>query len=402
MMWPATVGMTFAALPKAKAGLAGGFILGVAGFANAIGPMIGGLLTQQASWRWIFFLNVPITAAACAVTWLKVHQPNPDQRERLDYAGMATITVGLAALLIALDQATDWGFADWRVLLLVAVCALLLVAFVFIERRQGSHALVPPKIMGNPEFSAACVVTLLLAATFYASLLYLPQFMEKLLGYGPLKAGLGLLPLMITFSAVSFAAGPLYARIGAKRIVCVGAVFYIVAGFLLSLPDQNSSYVDLVPGMALAGIGFGLVVSSLTTAGVTSVDEEHASLASGIVFMFQTAGGSLGLGLTTAVFTAAAQQQVHSDRIADSLSQAQEHAVNAVLVGSDSAQALLDRFPGLAARINGLAADAFASGMHVAFRLVAIMAIAGLILAYFFIGGRVRWRLGREPQREHA
>jgi EmrB/QacA subfamily drug resistance transporter len=401
MMWPATIGMTYAALPPAKAGLAGGFIIGVAGFANAVGPLVGGLLTQQASWRWIFFLNVPIAAVACAVTWWRVHQPNPNQHQRLDYAGMVTISVGLAALLIALDQSTDWGFADWRIVLLLVICAGLLAAFVWIERREGDAALIPPSVIGKSEFAAACVVTLLFAATFYAMLLYLPQFMQKLLGYGPLKAGAGLLPLMIVFSGMSFAAGPLYGRLGAKRIVCLGGLFYVLAAFLLSLPDASSGYIDLVPGMAAAGIGVGLVVSSLTTAAVTTVDEEHASLASGIVFLFQTAGGSLGLGLTTAVFTAAAQSHVHGDRIADSLSKAQEHAVNGVLAGTDGAQTLLAQFPGGAAHIESLAAAAFAAGLHAGFRLDLALAVLGLVVAALFVGGRLRprVRLAGEPRR---
>jgi EmrB/QacA subfamily drug resistance transporter len=401
LMWPAIVGMTFAALPPSKAGLAGGFILGVAGFANAVGPLIGGLLTQEASWRWIFFLNVPVAALACAATWSKVHQPNPGEHERLDYAGMATLTLGLGALLIALDQTNDWGFSDWRILALLGSTVVLLAAFVMIERREGEHALVPPKIVGNSEFASACAVTLLFAATFYAILLYLPQFMQKLLGYGALKAGAGLLPLMILFSATSFAAGPIYARIGAKRIVCAGGVCYVVAAFLLSLPDASSGYLALVPGMAFAGLAMGLAVSSLTTAGVTTVDEGHASLASGVVFMFQTAGGSLGLGLTTAVFTAAAQSHVHEDRIADSLSQAQEHAVNGVLAGTDSAQSLVAQFPTAASHIESLASGAFVAGMHAGFRLVLAMALLGLILAALFVGGRLRpqLRLSGEPRR---
>jgi EmrB/QacA subfamily drug resistance transporter len=404
LMWPATIGMTFAALPKAKAGLAGGFILGVAGLGNALGPMIGGFLTEEASWRWLFFLNLPISALAVGMTWWRIHQPNPDQHDRIDYAGMTTLSAGLAALLIALDQSTDWGFGDWRILLLLASTVVLLVAFVLIERRAGGHALIPPKIIGNREFAAACTVTILLAATFYSMLLYLPQFMVKLLGYGPFKAGAALLPLMILFSGVSFASGPIYNRIGPKKIVCAGGVCYVAAAFLLSRPGASSGYLDLVPGMAVAGIGMGLVISSLTTAAVTTVDEEHASLASGIVFMFQTAGGSLGLGLTTAVFTAAAQAHVHNDALADSLDKLQEHAVNGVLAGTDGAQALLARLPGQAAHIKELAAGAFAAGMHAGFLLDAGLAVVGLVVAVLYVGGPLRWRprVSSEPQRETA
>ena len=109
LMWPAILGMTFAALPAERAGLAGGLILGVAGIGNAVGPLLGGVLTEALSWRWIFVVNVPIAAFAMFVTWRKVHQPEVLSKERIDYAGMATISAGLVLLLLALDQAVDWG-----------------------------------------------------------------------------------------------------------------------------------------------------------------------------------------------------------------------------------------------------------------------------------------------------
>jgi hypothetical protein len=144
--------------------------------------------------------------------------------------------------------------------------------------------------------------------------------------------------------------------------------------------------------MLVAGVGFGLVISSLTTSAVTTVDEEHASLASGVVFLFQTAGGSLGLGLTTAVVVAEAQSHVHQDRIAGTLTQLQEHAVNGVLAGTDSARDLLAQFPGTAAHIQSLAGDAFVAGVQAGFRLVTVLAVLGLVVAFLFVGGPVRRR----------
>jgi EmrB/QacA subfamily drug resistance transporter len=394
LMWPATVGMTYAALPKEKAGLAGGLIIGVGGLGNAFGPMLGGLLTEQASWRWIFFLNLPIALLACTIVWLKVHQPADGTRERIDYAGIVTLALALACLLIALDQSTDWGLGDPRVFGLLVAMVLLLAAFVRIEQRAGSHALIPASVTSSKEFAACCGVTLLLSATFYAMIFYLPQFMQKLLNFGPLKAGAGLLPMMLTFSLVSFAGAPLYSRVGPKRMVVVGAFFYVIAGIAFSLVGVTSPYAALVPGMVLGGVGIGLFLSSNTTAAITSVDEAHSSLASGIVFMFQTAGGSVGLGVTTAVFTAAAQAHVHEDKIAGNLSLLQEHAVNGVLAGTDSAQDLVSKFPQAAAHLQDLASSAFIEGMHAAFRLDAALGFVGMVIAALFIGGPLR--LGRQ------
>ena len=122
LMWPAILGMTYAILPEDKAGLAGGIIIGAAGLGNAAGPLIGGVLTDLASWRWIFFLNVPIAAFAVAVVWSSVHLHEPEDADHpIDYAGIAAISIGLVSLLIALDQVDDWGWGDPRVIAMLAI-----------------------------------------------------------------------------------------------------------------------------------------------------------------------------------------------------------------------------------------------------------------------------------------
>jgi EmrB/QacA subfamily drug resistance transporter len=345
LMWPAILGMTFAILPEEKAGLAGGIILGAAGLGNAIGPLVGGVLTDALSWRWIFFLNVPVSIFAVAVTYFLVHVEEPEAKDqRIDYPGIAALSVGLVSLLVALDQVDDWGWSDPRVIGLLAIAATLIAAFVPIERRAGAHALVPRAVMRNRSFTASCVAILFMSATFFASLLYLPQFMEKQFGYSPLEAGVGILPFLGVFALVSFLAGPLYNRLGAKPLAVFGAACITVAPFLFSQVDTSSGYGALVPGMIVLGIGIGSFYPTATTAGVTSVDESQTSLAGGIVYMFQIAGGSIGLGLTTTVFSAAIPP--------------------------------------------------FADGVQAGFRLDAALSLVGFVVSLLFVGGTL---LGRRP-----
>ncbi len=142
LMWPAILGMTFAALPESKAGLAGGLILGAAGIGNAMGPLIGGALSDLASWRWIFFLNVPIAALAMLVTYLKVHQPPVEVEERrIDYGGIVTLSLALVFLLVGMDQAADWGWGDPRV---VAMFVLAAVLADRLRLRRAADEGVPP------------------------------------------------------------------------------------------------------------------------------------------------------------------------------------------------------------------------------------------------------------------
>jgi EmrB/QacA subfamily drug resistance transporter len=339
MIWPAILGMTYAILPPARAGLAGALILGAAGFGNAAGPMIGGLLTDTVGWRWVFFLNLPIAAGAVLVTWLTVHlseTPAPRGSRRIDVPGVVALSAGLLALLIALDVGTDIGWGNPRIVALLGFSALSLVLLAVIERRAGSGALVPGNVMGKRDFLAASLTVLMMSAIFFAALVYLPQFMAKQLRFSAVEAGAGLLPTMGTFAITAFAAGPLYGRLGPKRIVSLGAACLAAGMFLLSLLKPDSSYASMVPGMVILGIGVGLFYSSITTAGVTALDPSQASLG-GIIYMFQIAGGAVGLAVNTAI----------------------------------------------------VAPRPLVEGIGIAFKLDAALAVVGLLIALFFVGGTV-------------
>ena len=261
MMWPAILGMTYGLLPASKAGLAGGIILGAAGFGNAVGPLLGGLLTDTLGWRWIFYLNLPVAAAAVLIVMLVVpRDASIKEHERIDYPGMGTLSVGLLALLLALDWALDLGWTAPLILFLFALSAAALVAFVFVERRAGEAALVPRHVLQNKAFAGASLATLLNSAIFFAALLYLPQFMSKVLGFNAMASGAGLLPLMGTFMVTSFIAGRLYALLGSKLIVTLGALLLGAGMFLLSSITASTTYNQLIFGMVVLGMGVGLVL----------------------------------------------------------------------------------------------------------------------------------------------
>ena len=291
LMWPAILGMTFAAVPPARAAFAGGLILGVAGLGNAIGPLIGGVLTDEVSWRAIFFLNLPVAAFAAAVTWAKIHQPADGTRERIDYGGILTLSLGLVALLLALDQSADWGWGDARVLGMVAVALISFVAFAVIEPRMGNGALVPADVIANSGFRSACLTILFLSAVFFSAILYVPQLMEKVLGYSALEAGVGMLPMLGTFGAVAFLSDRITARVGMRNVILAGTALLAIGPLLLSIFGSDSGYPALLPGLLATGIGAGFFYPTITTAAVGMLADSRASLAGGIAYMFQVAGG---------------------------------------------------------------------------------------------------------------
>ena len=353
LMWPAVLGLYYEVLPASRQALAGPLVLGVCGIGNAFGPLLGGVLTDAASWRWVLLLNLPIAIGACVITYLKV-PPRPGLRsedDRIDYAGVATLSVGLIALLFALDQATDWGWGDPRIIGLLAVCVVALLAFARIERGAGASALIPADVARNRTFVSACVAVLLMSATFFAILLYAPQVMSKLMGFSALEAGLGFLPFMAVFSVFGFLSGPLYERVGGRILLLVGSACLPVGLLLLTLPGESAGYPALIPGLAVAGMGVGLFYSTITTVGVTALDTSRAGLAGGLLYMCQVAGGSVGLGLTTTIVISS--QRAHQD------------------AGVSSS-------------------DAFSRAVDTGLRVDAALAVVGLVVVVAFVGRAAR------------
>jgi Na+/melibiose symporter-like transporter len=296
----------------------------------------------------VLVLNIPIAVAAILVVMRTVGETRDDSADRrFDWAGTAALSASIVLLLIALDQVDTWGWGDPRVIGALVLSALLMLLVIPLERRAGPHALLPDDVLANRDFRASVIAVLLMSMTFFTAIMYLPQFMEKLLGWSALRAGAGLLPLMLVFGASSFAAGPLYERWGGKRVIVAGAVCLPAGMLLLSLLDAGSGYSVLVPGMLLLGIGVGLFYSAMTTFAIGTLDESRASLAGGILYMFQVAGGSIGLGIATTIVSTAAGHE---------------------------------------AEAGGSAGAAFVDGLQTTLRVSGVLAIAGLLVAAVFVG----------------
>ncbi|GAA1464610.1 DHA2 family efflux MFS transporter permease subunit [Microbacterium thalassium] len=305
MMWPSVLGMTYDIVPKNRSGLAGGLVIGVAGLGNSIGPLLGGVLTDLLDWRWIFFVNVPVALVTMLVVRRNVPESSAGARARVDYLGIASLSAAVVMILVALDIGTAQSFGSPSVVTMMVIGVVLLPLFVLVERRQGDDALVPPRVVASRDFAGALVSIPLLGSVFFGILVYVPQYLENELDWSAFAAGAGLLPMMLVFGGVSFLAGPLYHRVGGRRVVIAGASCLAVGATLLAVLMGNG-YGPLVPGLVLCGVGVGLYFSAITTVAVTSVGPADSSLAGGIVYMANVAGGSVGLGINTAVVLAAA------------------------------------------------------------------------------------------------
>lgn len=392
MMWPAMLGMTFAAVPPSRAGIAGGVIIGAAGIGMCIGPLLGGVLTEFIGWQATLWINVPVTAGSMLVTWLVIHQPTPGSKERrIDFAGIVVFALALLAMLFALDQAPAWGWTDSRIIGCLLFSAACFVVFPFIERFMGPAALIPAAIVRNRIFLWPVISIALVSGAFFGMLLYVPQFFEETLGRDPLQAGMALLPAMIPFTLVSFVSGPLYRRLGARVLIVSGAAGLAIGPLLLSYAVLSAHDPwPLVPGLALMGFGVGAAFPALTTRAVTSLHPDQASLGGGIVYMIQVAGGGIGLGAATSAFALVSRLHLESGLAAmgGAVDAARTTSLEAVLQGT---RRIADVTHGLppetAAKLTTLVSESATTGIAWALRVDAALAAIGLLVALLFVHG---------------
>lgn len=397
LMLPAITGMAYAALPEERAELAGGLIVGAYGIGMAIGPIAGGALTEFLGWRWIQFVNLPIALLAIVGVWRAIPPDPAGGRPTIDYAGIVTLSAGLVSLLFALGQASAWGWGDWRIVTCLGLSILLFLAFFAIERRAGDAALIPGDILRNRGVALGCALRALMAPVYAATLLYLPQVMQKLLDFSPLQSGFGMLPMLGGYAVVSLLVGSLAGRISTRMAIIIGLVGLTLGPFLLSGFSVAAGYPGLVVGLILTGIGLGLFQPSIGTEAVKADPRGRKSLASGLVLMSQFVGGAIGLGVTTA-FVASAERAAVTAHLAGAgilVSAAERAALDTMLAGAESAQQVLQQFdPAVAERLIGVAGEAFAAGVRTGLRVDAGIAAVGVVLAVVFLvqAGRITVR----------
>jgi len=309
-MMPATLSIITNAFPAHERGRAIGTWAGVSAMALAIGPVLGGFLVQEVSWQSIFLLNVPVAALAIVVTLFAVQESRDETATReVDVPGVATLTVGLTALVLALVKSNAWGWGSARVLALFGVALLALAAFVAIEPRRLAP-MVEFGFFRSRAFLGANVVAFIVSFVMFATFFSLALYMQDVLGFTPLQTGLRFLPTTLCVMVSGPIAGRLADRIGSRPLMTAGLIGVSASMFWMTGITTHSSYGFLVVAFILQGLGIGFVMSPMSTAAMNAVDRTKAGVASGILSMTRMVGSTFGVAALGAIIATVGRSQL--------------------------------------------------------------------------------------------
>jgi EmrB/QacA subfamily drug resistance transporter len=302
LMMPATLSIITDAFPASERGKAMGMWAGVSALALAVGPVVGGALTEHVSWRAIFYLNIPVAIGAVTASLFAVRESRDNTVGReVDYAGVALLTGALTALILALVEGNEWGWGSTEIVALLIGAAAGMAAFVAVELRV-KVPMVEFRFFSDRNFLGAVVVALIVSFSMLGVFFFLALYMQDILRYSPLEAGIRFLPSTLMIVSVAPVAGRLADRFGPRWLIAAGLGIVAASLYSFSGIAVDSSYLDLLPGFMLLGIGIALTMSPMTSAAMNAVSVDKAGIASGVLSMFRMVGGSLGVAVTGAIF----------------------------------------------------------------------------------------------------
>ncbi|MFL5906068.1 MAG: MFS transporter [Solirubrobacterales bacterium] len=367
------------------------------GVAVAIGPLVGGALTDGLGWRSIFYLNVPIGLAAVAITSLRLRESRDPHATRIDWLGVATFSGALFMLVLALVRGNDEGWGSTLIVSLFAGSALLLAAFVAIERRVN-EPMLPLGLFRSPSFTGVQLAAFAVSASAFALFLYITLYLQNYLGYSPLQAGLCYLPLTLVSFFAAPLAGALLSRAPA-RVMMSGSLAVAGVGLLLmSGVSAGSEWTTLLGGFLVVGAGVGFLNPVIADVAISVVPKERSGMAAGINDTFRQLGVSVGIAVWGAIFVGRGADKV-SGLLAGTPSASGDHPRQLVEAASSGSlqQAVAHLSPGSQHAVTNAAHEGFLAGFNDVLMLGGVLCLAGAVLALWLVRER---EIEREPMEQ--
>src|SRR6476469_3199594 len=351
------------------------------GGAVAIGPLVGGVITEHLGWEWIFFVNVPIGLLAIALTERKLVNVAAQDPQRIDLPGLITFSLSLFFLIFGLIRGNPEGWGSPVIVLSVVAASLLITSFIAIESRS-SHPMLDLTLFRKPAFNGVSAVSFGLSAGMFAMFLYLTIYMQGVLGFSPLEAGLRFLPLTVLSFIASPIAGSLSHRIPIRVLLGVGLATVGVGLLLMHGVSADSTWTTLLAGFLIAGVGIGITNPGIGQAAIAVVPVEKSGMGSGINTTFRQVGIATGVAALGAIF---------ESRVDSKLSTLLPHApagFGELVASGGSKAAAAVAPPGQRAEVIHASNVAFASGFNEIILIAAILSFVGAALGFFLVRSR--------------
>ncbi len=355
------------------------------GAAAAVGPLIGGVLTDGLGWQWIFYVNVPIGAAAVVLTMTKVSESRNADATRPDWIGTVTFTGALFLLVFAIIRGNALGWGSGTIIALFAGAGVLLVAFLVSQFVQ-EQAMLDVTLFKKPTFSGAAIVAFALSAAMFAMFLYLTLYLQTILGLSPLQTGLRFLPLTVLSFFVAALSGNLSTRVPVRLLMGFGLVL-VGAGLLMMRGlTVNSHWTALLAGSIVAGAGIGLVNPALASTAIGVVPPQRSGMASGINTTFRQVGIATGIAILGAIFESQIKTHLVA-KLAGTPAAAHVSSIAHAVAAGGAQQVVASVPPGQRAQATLAIHAAFAAAMNHILLVGAIVAFAGAVLGLLLIRG---------------
>jgi EmrB/QacA subfamily drug resistance transporter len=305
LMNPATLSIIAATFPPRERGTAIGIWAGVSALALAIGPLVGGLITEHLDWSWIFFVNVPVGILGIVASYAFIDESRDETHVRLDIPGLATSAIGLFALTYALIEANTYGWGSTRIVGAFVVAVVALATFVLLERNQRAPML-PLELFRNRTYTGANTVILLVALAMFGVFFFVSLYMQQVLGYSAVQTGAAFLPMTLLIILVAPIAGRASDRIGSRSLMTVGMILIAVQLLYFSTLDVDSTFWTLLPAFLVGGVGMSLTMTPSAAAATRSVPVDKAGVGSAVLNAARQVGGAMGIAVMGAIMASEA------------------------------------------------------------------------------------------------
>jgi EmrB/QacA subfamily drug resistance transporter len=392
LLVPGSLAIISASFSVDQRGRAIGTWSGFTAITTVVGPVLGGVLVQYASWRWVFFLNVPLAAVVLGVVFWRVPESRDEGASgRLDWRGTALVTVGLGAIVYGLIQAGSFSFGSPIVLSMMAVGIVALVAFLFVEARIKAP-MVPLTLFRSHTFSGANLLTLLLYGALSGLTFFFPFNLILVQGYAPTFAGAAFVPFILIMFLLSRWAGGLVNRYDAKLPLVVGPIITAIGFALFALPGVGSGagsyWITFFPAVVVMGVGMTITVAPLTTAVMGAVEASHAGIASGINNAVSRTAGLLAIAVLGIVVLAVFNSNLDSHLATLHLTPSVRHLIDVQRIKLAGIQIPAEVSGEAQVALKRAIDESFVSAFRLVSLICAGLAVASALSAWLLIEGK--------------